>query len=73
MKTTLNIVPTAGRKLRNILIPLIAFHFVRHLPESQKPSNQPVIAVPIAQPNFWLMEEEENIKPVARLPVFSSE
>jgi hypothetical protein len=32
-----------------------------------------VIAVPIAHPNFWLMDEELKINPVARFPVFSSE
>ncbi len=64
----------AGKKLRNILIPLIAWSFCTTFAWKPKyPNNQPVTALPIAHPNFWLMDEEENISPVALLPVLSSE
>lgn len=33
---------------------------------------QPLSADPKAQPNFWDMEEEEKINPVARRPVINS-
>lgn len=36
-------------------------------------SSHPLIEPPIVHPNFCDMEDEENISPVARRPVFHSE
>ena len=65
--------PAAGSRLRNILMPFIVSGFC--VPLATKPkaeSRIPVSAVPIAQPNFWLIDDDEKIRPVARLPVLSS-
>ena len=73
MNTNDSSAPAAGSRLRNIFIPLIVSGFC--VPLATKPkaeSRMPVKAVPIAQPNFWLIDDDEKIRPVARLPVLSS-
>ena len=73
MNTSERNAPAAGSSERNIRMPWRVSADCTAL--AWKPncaSIHPVMAVPNAHPNFWLIDDDEKIRPVARLPVCSS-